>query len=50
MGLIEGINFFADMGNDEFIKWSHSAHEYALNAINIEEIKVEYRKMFFAER
>ncbi len=47
IGLVEGIHFFADMGNDEFIKWSHSAHEYALKAINVEEIREEYGKMFF---
>lgn len=45
--LIEGIHFFAKMGNDEFIKWSHSAHEYALNAIDVDKIKGEYKEMFF---
>ena len=34
--LLEAINFFAGMGNDELIHWSKCAHDYAVKAIDVE--------------
>jgi glycosyltransferase involved in cell wall biosynthesis len=46
MELLESINFFAEMTNDELILWSKCAHEYAEKSIDIDEIRGDYRKMF----
>lgn len=46
-GLVEGIDFFAEMEDEEFGRWSQGAREYALNAVDVEEIREAYREMFF---
>ncbi|HEV8081871.1 MAG TPA: glycosyltransferase [Chitinophagaceae bacterium] len=40
------INFFAEMDNEEFTKWSRCANEYSQKAIDREEIKRQYHNMF----
>ena len=46
-GLVDGIDFFAEMGNEAFVKWSGAARDYALHAVDVEEIREAYREMFF---
>ena len=46
--LLEAINFFAEMGNDELTHWSKCAHDYAVKAIDVDEIRGQYEKMFKA--
>jgi glycosyltransferase involved in cell wall biosynthesis len=40
------IEFFAAMDQKEFLSWSRSAREYALRAIDIESIAMQYLAMF----
>jgi glycosyltransferase involved in cell wall biosynthesis len=44
--LAGAIDFFTAMDSVEFSQWSTNAHTYAVNAINIDEIKAQYREMF----
>ncbi len=44
--LSEAIEFLAAMNSDEFEEWSRGAKSYSEQAINIEEIKEQYRRMF----
>ncbi|MEP6951277.1 MAG: glycosyltransferase [Ginsengibacter sp.] len=44
--LLNAINFFAEMENDELTRWSKCAHDYAEKAIDVERIKGEYEEMF----
>jgi glycosyltransferase involved in cell wall biosynthesis len=46
-GLSNAINYFTKMDNDEYLQWSRGADIYADKAINMEDIKEQYRKMFF---
>lgn len=46
--IADAIKFFAAMDHTEFIKWSTSATKYASNSINLDDIKNQYHKMFFA--
>ena len=46
--IVDAIKFFAAMDQEEFDTWSLSANEYAAKAIDINEIKKQYREMFFA--
>ena len=48
--LTDSINFFAAMGQEEMEKWSRAAFEYSEKAVNINEIRSEYRNMFFGKR
>lgn len=48
MELSAAIKYFAAMGNDEFTQWTYGANKYAEEAINIEDIKEQYRKMFLS--
>lgn len=45
-GLIEGIGFFVEMGDEVFQQWSASARAYALKAVNVEELRGQYRGLF----
>ncbi|MDB5223209.1 MAG: glycosyltransferase family 4 protein [Chitinophagaceae bacterium] len=45
--LVEAIKFFSEMNHQEFQIWCRAAGKYAGKAININEIKNQYRKMFF---
>lgn len=47
--LADAINFFAEMNEMEFTDWSSRAKKYSSEAINVAEIKNQYRKMFFNE-
>jgi len=40
------IDFFAEMNETEYSKWSYAATKYATNAIDITEIKKSYHQMF----
>jgi len=40
------IDFFAEMNETEYTKWSNAATKYATNAIDITEIKKSYHQMF----
>lgn len=44
--LIKAIDFFASMDSEVMGKWSRGAFDYAEKAVDIEEIKGEYREMF----
>lgn len=44
--LVNAIDFFASMDQPEIEKWSNGAFDYSENAIDIDNIKKEYRKMF----
>jgi glycosyltransferase involved in cell wall biosynthesis len=44
--LANAIGFFANMEKDEFTHWSVSARNYALKAIDVEDIKDKYLRMF----
>ena len=46
--IVEAIKFFAMMNLDEFEQWSVGANQYAINSINLDDIKLQYKKMFFA--
>jgi len=46
--LLKAINFFAVMGNDELTHWSKCARDYALKAIDVDKIRLQYEKMFKA--
>lgn len=47
--LADAIVFFSGMSQDEYDLWSVGAARYAENEIDIENLKEQYRKMFFAE-
>ena len=47
MELLSAINFFCKMDKDELIRWSDGAHEYAEKAIDVDEIRRQYKRMFF---
>jgi glycosyltransferase involved in cell wall biosynthesis len=42
----DAIDFFAEMNEMEYSKWSNAATKYATNAIDIDEIKKSYHQMF----
>ena len=44
--LSEAIDFFVSMNKDEFTQWHHSAVTYAQKAVDVENIRDEYRRMF----
>lgn len=46
--LKNAVMFFTAMDNEEFGLWSCSSRKYAENAIDVEDIKEKYRKMFVA--
>lgn len=46
--LSDAITYFASMNQEEFMHWSKGANKYAAEAINIEEIKEQYKRMFAA--
>jgi len=46
--LVNAINNFASMDQNEFEQWSNDANKYAANSINVDDIKQQYHKMFFA--
>jgi glycosyltransferase involved in cell wall biosynthesis len=46
--LVNAINYFASMDQNEFEQWSNGANKYAANSINVDDIKQQYHKMFFA--
>ena len=48
-GLVEGIEFFVEMGDEAFQQWSASAREYALRAVDVEGLRRDYRGLFFGE-
>lgn len=48
--LTEAIDFFALMDQVEFQKWSSGATKYAAQSIDLDEIKQQYNKMFFANQ
>jgi glycosyltransferase involved in cell wall biosynthesis len=43
----KAIDFFAEMNETEYSKWSYAATKYATNAIDITEIKKSYHQMFY---
>src|SRR5665213_1038771 len=43
--LTDSINFFEAMGQEEMEKWSRAAFEYSEKAVDINEIREEYREM-----
>ena len=45
--LKDAILFFAAMDSNELSHWSHKSREYAEHAVNVENIKKQYEKMFF---
>ena len=47
--LLKAINFFAEMGNDEIIHWGSCAHDYSEKAIDVEQIKEQYKRMFLGK-
>lgn len=47
--LAEAIDFFALMNEETFSRWHLGAIVYAERAIDVEKIKLEYKKMFFDE-
>ena len=47
--LAEAIDFFALMNEETFSQWHLGAVAYAIKAINVEKIKLEYKKIFFDE-
>ncbi len=44
--IVSAINHFANMNNIEIENWSNAAKVYSQNAIDVSEIKEQYRKMF----
>jgi glycosyltransferase involved in cell wall biosynthesis len=44
--MTSAIDFFGRMDHDELCKWSVSARQYALDAINITELRKKYLQMF----
>lgn len=46
--LIDSIKYFAAMDQNEFEEWCVGANRYAANSINVDDIKKQYQKMFFA--
>lgn len=44
--LLEAINYFSEMDAEKLQAWSLSAKEYAKRAINTDQIREEYHKMF----
>jgi glycosyltransferase involved in cell wall biosynthesis len=46
VGLSDAIILFANMTQEEYNLWSNHAERYAANAINFEDIKNQYKKMF----
>ena len=48
--LTSAIEYFASMNNDELEEWSRGATQYAEAAINFDEIKQKYEKMFCIEK
>ena len=47
--LADAIAFFTGMSQDEYDLWKDGAVRYAEEAIDIEHLKEQYRKMFFSE-
>jgi glycosyltransferase involved in cell wall biosynthesis len=46
----EAIAFFAAMEDEQFEQWSYSARQYALKAIDVEDIRKKYLGMFNNEQ
>ncbi|MDB5248354.1 MAG: glycosyltransferase family 4 protein [Segetibacter sp.] len=44
----ESVDRAVNQSNQEYLQWTHSTREYALRAINIEDIKEQYRQLFNA--
>ena len=44
--LVDAIRFFADMNQETLEEWSLSANHYAVNAVNVDTIKEQYRELF----
>lgn len=44
--LVNAIEYFAAMNNEEYIQYCEMARQYAINAVDIEAIKQQYRKLF----
>lgn len=44
--ILVAINFFCDMDQNEFKEWTSGASQYALNAIDTNEIRKQYKTMF----
>jgi glycosyltransferase involved in cell wall biosynthesis len=44
--LLDAINFFAAMSNDEMQVWSNAAHEYAERAVDVDKVRKQYGEMF----
>lgn len=45
--LVNAIQYFTAMNQQEFMHWNEGANKYAVEAINIDDIKEQYSKMFF---
>ena len=44
--LVNAIQYFTSMNHGEFMHWNEGANRYALEAINIDDIKNQYKQMF----
>jgi hypothetical protein len=44
--LLKAIQFFAAMDEDELLQWNKGASDYANGAIDLEQIREEYERMF----
>ncbi|MBS1743294.1 MAG: glycosyltransferase [Bacteroidetes bacterium] len=44
--IVNGINFFAAMNQEQYNEWCRSAVNFARNSINITTLKAQYEKMF----
>jgi glycosyltransferase involved in cell wall biosynthesis len=44
--LISALNFFSKMDHEELAQWSQCAHDYSERAIDVDEIRRQYRRMF----
>jgi glycosyltransferase involved in cell wall biosynthesis len=47
--IIEAINFFAKMTQEELDKWSLAAHQYAIQSVDFDMIRQQYKEMFLGE-
>ena len=44
--LVNALQFFVAMGEEELLEWSSAARSYALHAVNFDSIRNEYKEMF----